>query len=54
MKDLIKRLIREMIEDDEPIPQSNLNRLLSQFKTTFPYELKSKEAHLVECEGEII
>ena len=31
-----------MIEDDEPIPQSNLNRLLSQFKTTFPYELKSK------------
>jgi hypothetical protein len=42
MKDLIKRLIREMIEDDEPIPQSNLNRLLSQFKTTFPYELKSK------------
>jgi hypothetical protein len=42
MKDLIKRLIRETIEDDEPIPQSNLNRLLSQFKTTFPYELKSK------------
>ena len=39
---MIKRLIREMIEDDEPIPQSNLNRLLSQFKTTFPYELKSK------------
>ena len=42
MKDLIKRLIRETIKGDEPIRQSNLNRLLDQFKTTFPDELKPK------------
>jgi hypothetical protein len=42
MKDLIKKLIRETIENDEPIPQSNLNRLLQNFKSNFPEELKPK------------
>jgi hypothetical protein len=42
MKDLIKTLIRETIEDNEPIPQSNLDRLMDQFKYQFPKELMGK------------
>ena len=42
MKDLIKRLIREINEDDKPIPQSNLDRLMDQFKYQFPKELMEK------------
>lgn len=42
MKDLIKKVIREINEDDEPILQSNLDRLMDQFKYQFPRELMEK------------
>jgi hypothetical protein len=42
MKDLIKKIIREIKEDDEPILQSNLDRLMDQFKYQFPRELMEK------------
>lgn len=42
MKDLIRNIIKESIEDDEPIPQSNLDRLMDQFKYQFPKELMEK------------
>ena len=42
MKDLIKRLLKESTDEDVQNRQSNLNRLLDQFKSRFPDEYKSK------------
>lgn len=42
MKDLIKKLIKETVEDNETVQQSHLDRLLNGFKSEFPEELKSK------------
>ena len=42
MKDLIRKIVKESLEDDAPQLQSNLNRLMDQFQTQFPSEFKSK------------
>ena len=42
MKDLIRKIVKESLEDDAPQLQSNLDRLLDQFQTQFPSEFKSK------------
>ena len=42
MKDLIRQIVRESVKDDEQIPQSNLDRLMGQFKYQFPDNLQSK------------
>ena len=42
MKDLIRQIVRESVEGDEQIPQSNLDRLMGQFKYQFPDNLQSK------------
>jgi len=42
MKDLIRKIIKESLEDDAPQLQSNLDRLMDQFKYQFPKELMEK------------
>jgi hypothetical protein len=42
MKDLIRKIVKESIEDDTPQVQSNLDRLMNQFKYQFPKELMEK------------
>ncbi len=42
MKDLIRQTVRESVEGDKKIPQSNLDRLMDQFKYQFPDNLQSK------------
>ena len=42
MKDLIRKIIKESLKDDEPKSQSNLDRLMDQFKYQFPKELVDK------------
>ena len=42
MKDLIRKIVKESLEDDAPQLQSNLDRLMDQFQTQFPSEFKSK------------
>jgi len=42
MKDLIKKIVKESLEDDAPQLQSNLDRLMDQFKYQFPKELMDK------------
>lgn len=42
MKDLIKKIIKETVQDNEQVQQSHLDRLLDGFKSNFPEELKSK------------
>jgi hypothetical protein len=42
MKDLIRKIVKESLEDDAPQLQSNLDRLMDQFKYQFPKELMEK------------
>jgi hypothetical protein len=42
MKDLIRKIVKESLEDDTPQFQSNLDRLMDQFKYQFPKELMEK------------
>ena len=42
MKDLIRKIVKESLEDDTPQVQSNLDRLMDQFKYQFPKELMEK------------
>ena len=42
MKDLIRKIVKESLEDDVPQHQSNLDRLMDQFKYQFPKELMNK------------
>jgi hypothetical protein len=42
MKDLIRKIVKESLEDDVPQLQSNLDRLMDQFKYQFPKELIEK------------
>ena len=42
MKDLIRKIVKESLEDDAPQLQSNLDRLMDQFKYQFPKELMDK------------
>ena len=42
MKDLIRKIVKESLEDDVPQLQSNLDRLMDQFKYQFPKELMNK------------
>jgi hypothetical protein len=42
MKDLIRKIVKESLEGDAPQLQSNLDRLMDQFKYQFPKELMEK------------
>jgi len=42
MKDLIKKIIKETLENNEIKSQSNLDRLMNHFKPQFPDDLKPK------------
>jgi hypothetical protein len=42
MKDLIRKIVKESLENDAPQLQSNLDRLMDQFKYQFPKELMEK------------
>jgi hypothetical protein len=42
MKDLIKKIIKETLENNEIKSQSNLDRLMNHFKSQFPDDLKPK------------
>jgi len=42
MKDLIRQIVRESVESNKQITQSNLDRLMDQFKYQFPDNLQSK------------